>query len=243
MAFDAIRERVVLLGGVPITGAIADTWEWDGAEWTQVADTGPSARALNGLAYDAVREQVVLFGGGDNTTPVLDDTWAWDGTEWTQVADSGPEARYTHAMTFDVAAERVLVFGGLSAPPAQAELADTWAWDGAAWTEVAHFGPPAAMAASAECDGHTVLHFGGGIATSSPIVPFGATWQWNGQHWTQRQDMGPQPRMAAGLAFDSSRNRYVLFGGAGAPPSGSTNYPSLSDTWETFDPATPSPVS
>ena len=242
MAFDAIRERVVLFGGVPVTGAI-DTWEWDGAEWTQVADTGPSARALSALAYDAVREQVVLFGGGDNRSPVLDDTWAWDGTEWTQVADSGPEARYTHAMTFDVVAQRVLVFGGLSAPPASAELADTWAWDGAAWTEVAHFGPPAAMAASAECDGHTVLQFGGGIATSSPIVPFGGTWQWNGQHWTQRQDMGPQPRMAAGLAFDSTRNRYVVFGGAGAPPSGSTDFPRLSDTWETFDPAAPTSVS
>ena len=242
MAFDALRERVVLFGGTPITGAI-DTWEWDGAEWTQVADTGPSARALNALAYDAVREQIVLFGGADNTSPVLDDTWAWDGTEWTQVADSGPEARYTHAMTFDVVAQRVLVFGGLSGPPTSSELADTWAWDGAAWTEVAHFGPPAAMAASAECDGHTVLHFGGGIATSSPIVPFGGTWQWNGQHWTQRQDMGPQSRMAAGLAFDSTRNRYVLFGGAGAPPSGSTDFPRLSDTWETFDPATPSPVS
>ena len=67
MAFDAIRERVVLLGGTPVTGAIADTWEWDGAEWTQVADTGPGARALNALAYDAVREQIVLFGGADNT--------------------------------------------------------------------------------------------------------------------------------------------------------------------------------
>ncbi len=192
MAFDAARERVVLLGGFPVTGASADTWEWDGAEWTQVADTGP-------------------------------------------------EARYTHAMTFDVAGQRVLIFGGLSAAaPAQAELADTWAWDGGAWTEVAHFGPPAAMAASAECDGHTVLLFGGGIATSSPIVPFGSTWQWNGQHWTERQNMGPQARMAAGLAFDSTRNRYVLFGGAGAPPDGSTDFPLLGDTWETFDPAAPS---
>ena len=242
MTFDASRERVVLFGG-QVAGGVntGDTWSWDGADWTQVSDMGPSARAGGAMAFDALRERVVLFGGTPITGAV--DTWEWDGAEWTQVADSGPEARYTHAMTFDVVAQRVLVFGGLSGPPTSSELADTWAWDGAAWTEVAHFGPPAAMAASAECDGHTVLHFGGGIATSSPIVPFGGTWQWNGQHWTQRQDMGPQPRMAAGLAFDSTRNRYVLFGGAGAPPSGSTDFPRLSDTWETFDPATPSPVS
>ena len=48
--------------------------------------------------------------------------------------------------------------------------------------------------------------------------------------------MGPQPRMAAALAFDSIRDRYVLFGGAGAPPTGSIDFPYLGDTWETFDP-------
>lgn len=36
--------------------------------------------------------------------------------------------------------------------------------------------------------------------------------------------------MAAGLAFDSTRNRYVLFGGAGEPPAGSTDFPLLGDT-------------
>jgi hypothetical protein len=188
-----------------------------------------------------VREQIVLFGGADDAGTLLDDTWAWDGTEWTQIADTGPAARYTHAITFDAAGERLLVFGGVGGSPTQAELADTWAWDGVTWTEVAHFGPPAAMAPSAECDGHTVLLVGGGIATTSPIAPFGATWQWDGRHWTERQNMGPPARMAAGLAFDSVRNRYVLFGGAGAPPAGATDFPFLGDTWETFDPNRPPP--
>jgi hypothetical protein len=76
-------------------------------------------------------------------------------------------------MTFDGSRERVLLFGGQLEGAANladtwswdgADLADTWAWDGAAWTEVAHFGPPAAMAVTAECGRHTVLLFGGGIA-------------------------------------------------------------------------------
>jgi hypothetical protein len=129
---------------------------------------------------------------------------------WTQKQDVGPTGRIFPAMTFDAPRERVVLFGGRVA--GGDNTADTWSWDGADWTQVSD-------------------------------MPFGGTWQWNGQHWTQRQDMGPRPRMAAGLAFDSTRNRYVLFGGAGAPPSGSTAFPSLSDTWETFDPATPSPVS
>jgi hypothetical protein len=46
MTFDASRERVVLFGGQVAGGAnTADTWSWDGADWTQVSDMGPSARA------------------------------------------------------------------------------------------------------------------------------------------------------------------------------------------------------
>jgi hypothetical protein len=57
--------------------------------------------------------------------------------------------------------------------------------------------------------------------------------------------MGPRARIAAGLAFDTTRNRYVLFGGgAGAPPAGSADTLTyLGDTWETFDPAAVSPSS
>jgi hypothetical protein len=238
IAFDAARHRVVLVGGYPMTGVNVDTWEWDGIEWTQVADTGPSARALHAIAYDAARNLIILFGGLDNAGNLLGDTWAWDGNEWTQLADTGPQARVLHAMTFDVAAERVLLFGGTESTTGSADIADTWVWAGAEWTQVAEFGPPAASGASIECDGHTILLFGGGILESDPLVQFGGTWEWDGRRWTERQDMGPRARMAAGLAFDSTRNRYVLFGGLGVSPAGSTDPVTyLGDTWETFDPA------
>ena len=48
--------------------------------------------------------------------------------------------------------------------------------------------------------------------------------------------------MGAGLAFDSTRNRYVLFDGAGAPPAGSADsHTTLGDSWATFDPAAAPP--
>jgi hypothetical protein len=43
--------------------------------------------------------------------------------------------------------------------------------------------------------------------------------------WTQRTNFGPGPRNASSMAFDSNRNRVVLFGGS------NTNG-SLGDTWE-----------
>jgi hypothetical protein len=39
---DSDRGENVLFGGQVTGGFLNDTWEWDGTEWTQVADTGPS---------------------------------------------------------------------------------------------------------------------------------------------------------------------------------------------------------
>jgi hypothetical protein len=106
------------------------------------------------------------------------------------------------------------------------------------WTQKQDVGPSARIFPGMRFDAarRCVLLFGGGIATADPTVPFGGTWQWDGRHWIERQNMGPLARLAAGLAFDSTRNRYVLFGGAGAPPAGSTDaLVYLGDTWETFD--------
>lgn len=47
--------------------------------------------------------------------------------------------------------------------------------------------------------------------------------------WTQRQDLGPSPRSRHALAFDSARNRVVLFGGTARSASSSDNF---GDTWE-----------
>ena len=56
MAYDSSRGRTVLYGGLGSTTGfnLNDTWEWDGDNWTQVADTGPpGARYELAMAYDA----------------------------------------------------------------------------------------------------------------------------------------------------------------------------------------------
>ena len=46
MAYDAVRQRVVLFGGWGSSGRrLNDTWEWDGVNWTQATPTqSPAAR-------------------------------------------------------------------------------------------------------------------------------------------------------------------------------------------------------
>lgn len=53
-------------------------------------------------------------------------------------------------------------------------------------------------------------------------------WTWDGQRWThQKPRKLPEPRVLPGLAYDSRRDRLVLFGGSG---SGQSRW--LGDTWE-----------
>ena len=128
MTFDAQSAAILLFGGQGPGGTFADTWAWNGQNWTQVADTGPSARL--GHAMATADQAVLLFGGltapndgGAGSTP-LNDTWAWQDGVWRQIQDMGPAPRSGHAMACvtDAAGDHVTLFGGEGA----AALGDTW---------------------------------------------------------------------------------------------------------------------
>jgi hypothetical protein len=227
MAYDDSRHRLVLFGGLTRDAYVGDTWEWDGTEWTQVADIGPPARSDCTLACDTVRQRVVLFGGYNPAMSppanFFSDTWEWDGTEWTQIADTGPPPRQGHAMVFDSSRERLVLFGGWWQESAQSAvwLSDTWEWDeDAGWVKRQDMGPRSMyQPRMVNTEAHTVL-FGYPEGTSGA----GLTWELNDNLWTQRQNMGPPRRWGHNLAYDSQRDRVVLFGGWGAG--------ALGDTWE-----------
>ena len=126
MAFDSRRGRLVLRGGTQSNRSRpADTWEWDGAAWHRAAAEGPGPGNGYRMAYDENRGVVVLCGG---------DTVLWDGKSWTRaVTSEAPAPRAVHAMAYDPRRQRVVLYGGSAN---NANLADTWEWDGAAWQEI-----------------------------------------------------------------------------------------------------------
>jgi hypothetical protein len=80
------RSLCVLVGGRdPVTMAIFnDTWEHDGANWTQVNSVYGGvypARADSAVAHDAMRDRLVLFGGVIANGALQDDTWEY-GAYW-----------------------------------------------------------------------------------------------------------------------------------------------------------------
>ena len=96
LAYDWVRQRVVLFGGIGAAGRLSDTWEWDGTNWVQPSPaTSPPARNSHALAFDVGRGRVVLFGGASSNTTTLGDTWEWDGVSWAQRNPAAsPPARY-----------------------------------------------------------------------------------------------------------------------------------------------------
>jgi hypothetical protein len=135
MAYDSVRERMVLFAGEQDPWGITDTWEYDGADWVRI-DTAhaPPCRYEHMMAFDAARQRVVLFGGTDLTA--LTDTWEYDGTDWTRIPTlSTPPGRYGAALTYHPGRKRVLLLGGYS-DAGGIHFDDAWEYDGVNWLDV-----------------------------------------------------------------------------------------------------------
>jgi hypothetical protein len=222
-AYDAQRRQTVIFGGAADqTSWLGDTWGWDGSNWTQLADSGPSARYACAMAFDSGARRIVLFGGSSGSA--LADTWQWDGAAWTQVAETGPPARYWHSMAYDSNRKRTVLFGGFASGQGVLAFGDTWEWDGAAWTQISSFGAQPCGLAAMAFKADSVALFGG--AMSGINNPNGLTWTWDGQHWALRQDFGTSPRYGHAMCYDSTRACLVVFGGT--TPGAAL----LGDTWE-----------
>lgn len=133
MAYDPVRNRVVLFGGADTAhGAFSDTWEWDGTTWIQrTPSNSPPGGAGGQMAYDPGRQRIVHFGGGMSS-----DIWEWTGSNWTNsTPDAGatPEGRGSPALAFDQTRGRLVIFGGSGTTTYY--LNDTWEWDGATWMQ------------------------------------------------------------------------------------------------------------
>ncbi|MCC6670320.1 MAG: hypothetical protein IT458_04620 [Planctomycetes bacterium] len=221
MAFDAGARRLVLHGGTDRYGREPrDTWSWDGGGWRlEVPPGSPGQLGGATLAYHAARGTtlVLLVEPG---YPMGLATWTWDGVRWSR-RDTPPGLadRRQMAVAYDETRQRVVLFGGVGLSNGT-RLADTWEWDGNAWTEAlpARRPPARDLAAMAyHRPSRRVVLFGGS-------GPRDDTWEWDGNAWTERLPAArPPARDSAAMAIDPAQGHTLLFGGlGGAGPLGDT---------------------
>jgi len=175
MAYDAVRQQVVLYGGVGNGAGNSDTWLWDGSTWTQAFPAHDPSQGLDlyshTMAFDQARGQVVLFGGVRAGNSV-NGTWVWDGTDWVNKTPADPTQSpgadgnsESQSLVYDTVSQSVLLY----------QSGQIWSWNGSIWTNLSSTPAPTSGGFQAfaydQARGRAVLFggYGGG----------GQTWVFN----------------------------------------------------------------
>lgn len=243
MAYDVLRQRTVLYGGLTATffGAnyLDDTWEWDGSNWTQVATANTPGSLIGNpgvgeidMAYDLVGQTMVMFGGElfQGIVPAPAVTLEYDGADWVQTSPAvSPPRRSQTAMCSAPTLMGVLMFGGTNfnnppGPNGEIVWNDLWVYSASTdtWTQLSPTGtvPPARAGAMLEWIRGTncyVMH-GGYDSTMTGITPLSDTWIYDGaaNTWTEVTGTVGSPT-APLLRFETAESpdgSHVLFGGS-----------------------------
>ena len=130
-------------------------------------------------------------------------------------------------MVFDPGLGKLVLFGGFDYQVGF--FADTWTWDGIAWTELHPPSSPSARYAAHlafDRSSQTLILFGGygggGV--------LGDTWSWDGSTWTEEHPRhSPMPR--SGYGMDTVGRHVVLFGGAAPAGFYGDTWVWQGDTW------------
>lgn len=212
-AYDASRERTVVWGGFANNSFLAETWEWDGSNWSLVANGPMPGRCGAAMVYDSQRQKCILF-GGQGISSFSNDIWEWDGSNWAQVVastTSAPSPRFYHGMVYDARRGRVVVFGGSNGV---SSFNDTWTWTPgtATWAQIASGGPSVRSQAGMIYDpsvDRVVLYGGEAPSTAS----LGDLWLLEGNGWTAASVSAPPARRRQAMVFLDGLGTSLMFGG------------------------------
>ncbi len=216
MAYDSVRQRVVLFGGR--TGPnnedlLDDTWEWNGTNWAEISSpVRPAPRSGSPMVFNEATGRVLLYGGytqGGGTQ----DTWQWDGATWEKTpANSAPSYRQDHGLAYDLSRGTAVLFGGFSFDID----GGTWELDrlGSNWSERVPSSAPSPrlnVGFAYDAARNVSVLFGG---WNSGNATLDETWQWNGASWTNvGGECTPSSRSPA-MAYNAARSRMIVYTGA-----------------------------
>ena len=214
MAYDPLRDTIVMFGGTNVIGAAGSvpvkTWTFDGTTWHGAAATGqPSGRYGARLAWDAVSHSLVLFGGTIGTID-QSDGYQWNGTSWTlmSAAATHPTARSFYGLASDSARGVITLFGGTTD-------ARTWQWTGSQWRDAT---PAIPSNQSFRQVGFDRLR---GVAVMTDEYT-GNALESDGGSWTFTSHTIPDAVEGAAIDYDPDTHRTLAFGGLGASADSNT---------------------
>ncbi len=218
MVYDRARHLIVMYGGrgtvggtLPCGGEVAsevcsaDTWTWNGTDWTLWQPQSSPQPFVARIAYDQSASAALVY---DSSA----ETWSWDGATWTlkaSVSSSPTPLQATPVVAFDPATRHVVLFGGFNA--GGTNVHSMWSWNGRGWTSLGVNAPLASLESAAveNVDGITMLgyQYPNGLSTGPA-----QTWVWTGTRWTQLNPRHEPTASALGLFADPKSHQVLLVG-------------------------------
>lgn len=220
MAYDPIRDRIVLYGGI-VSGSshVDQTWEFDGTAWTQLPVAGPGLPAS--MWYDETRQAIQLA-----TTDAK--LWEFDGTQWSQRMALPGTGSYWLG-DFDGTTSVVLNFANAwNSPPSWSPLYTT--------LPLGAFANGLYPLAVSRAGSQLLSYTSGTFNSTQGFQQF----VWQGGNWTLLTQ-NPGAIYAYGFAWDSQLGEIVSFGGRYAGNAISSSYRLHDDHWEAYATGTPRP--
>lgn len=128
-------------------------------------------------------------------------------------AANGPGPRSGHLFWYDAARQKTMLYGGSTAT--NTSEADTWEFDGLAWSRVAvnGFSPATEVIRIGEYDFARQRFVAFRTVFANPSLQM---WEWDGASWTQRMFGGWPGNISpysASLAYNDALGKVVAFGG------------------------------
>ena len=174
----------------------------------------PHKRAHHEMEYDESSKSVLLVGGstplnGGQSGKFFNDIWKFDNNGWSKIAYAGDE-RSGIRLAYDTKRNRIYSFGGFSN---NGSLDDLRILENNQWQTISHL--PEMKAAESgfvyDIARDKFVAFGGSAARG---LVNNTTWEWDGSSWKKFEGKSPDGRQAFAMAYDSKRNKTILYGGA-----------------------------
>ena len=184
-------------------------------------DTAVIAGALDATPLSTT-QQTSPVPPDDNNTPPLTDKYTW-----TRKAEKSKLSRWSHSGAYDVNRGIFVIFGGQVGE--STVTSDTLEYDGVnlELVKIPQSPPPRVKHRMVYDSNRRVIVLFGGTPKDYPLENFlNDTWEYDGNYWEKIETPhSPTPRFGFGMAYDSCRNKTVLFGGF-------SDLTYISDTWE-----------
>jgi len=240
MAYDRVRDRVVLFGGYRYAAdgrtieTLYDTWEFDGSTWSEVQGTANGPKVDKPiLAYDIARNATILL-GIDAEFKTLMYRWDAEGKSWQKLTpDPLPPCANESTLAYQTHNETLVLTGGLCAGSLLTD--EVWSWDGSAWTKIDaklngfDQGRTSGSAGAYDTVYQRFVRFGG-VSNFGTFAESG-TYLLKDTFWRSTQSVArPNPRSLAMFRRDPARGTIWLFGGLNEFSQG-TNISYNADLW------------